>query len=69
MNAIGALSFFLTMIAAYCLAQNIGPHVEHRHRHEICPGAVYFMRHDSPKPAWAQGERPLCRIGAHDFYR
>jgi hypothetical protein len=36
-------------------------------RHEVCPGALYFLKHGE-HAAWTRGIRPLCTIGDHDFY-
>ena len=37
------------------------------HRHEACPGAVYFHS-GRPPPAWIKGKREVCRIGRITFY-
>ncbi len=36
-------------------------------RREVCPGALYFIKHGDHAP-WTKGNKVLCRIGDHDFY-
>lgn len=36
-------------------------------RHEICPHALYFVKHGE-KASWTANKRLICHIGAHDFY-
>lgn len=37
------------------------------HRQEVCPGALYFIKHGEHAP-WTKGNKVLCHIGGHDFY-
>lgn len=37
------------------------------HRHEVCPHALYFIKHGE-HASWTKHKRLLCHIGAHDFY-
>lgn len=42
----------------------------HRKPHariEVCPHALYFIRHGE-QTRWTKQKRLLCRIGDHDFY-
>lgn len=39
----------------------------HGHRVEICPGALYFIKHGE-HASWTRHKRLLCHIGGHDFY-
>lgn len=38
-----------------------------QYRNDVCPGAVYFIKHGH-HAAWQQHRKLLCRVGGHDFY-
>lgn len=64
MNALSALLALIVWCATLGAANAIPPHPSH-HRHEVCPGAVYF--YSGKPPAWAKRKRVACKIGDHVF--
>ena len=55
------------VLAALWFATMPPVHRKPHARIEVCPHALYFIRHGE-QTTWTKHKRLLCHIGDHDFY-